>query len=79
MVTLTMEELERLEVLTQLAARRLPQWRAAERLGLSPRQIRRLARRVAAGGAAALASRQRGRASNRRLSMATQERALALV
>ena len=29
MVTLTMEELERLEVLTQLAERRLPQWRAA--------------------------------------------------
>ncbi len=32
-------------MLTQLAARRLPQWRAAERLGLSPRrQVRRLGR-----------------------------------
>lgn len=79
MVTLTMGELERLEVLTQLAARRLPQRRAAERLGLSPRQVRRLVRRFAADGAAGLASRQRGRASNRRLSAATQERALALL
>ena len=79
MVTLTMEELERLEVLTRLAERRLPLRRAAEQLQLSPRQVRRLARRFAAGGAAALASRQRGRASNRRLSSATQERALALV
>jgi len=52
MVTLTMEELERLEVLTQLAERRLPQWRAAERLGLSPRQVGRLVRRFAARGAA---------------------------
>ena len=49
MVTLTMEELERLEVLTQLAERRLTQRRAAERLGLSARQVRRLARRFAAG------------------------------
>jgi len=79
MVTLTMGELERLEVLTQLAERRVPQRRAAERLGVSTRQVRRLVRRFAAGGAAGLASRQRGRASNRRLSAATQERALALV
>lgn len=79
MVTLTMEELERLEVLTQLAERRLTQRRAAERLGLSTRQMRRLARRFAAGGAAALASRQRGRASNRRLHATTQARAVALV
>jgi transposase len=79
MVTLTMGELERLEVLTQLAGRRLTQRRAAERLGLSARQVRRLVRRFAADGAAGLASRQRGRASNRRLSTATQARALALV
>ncbi len=52
MVTLTMEELERLEVLTHLAARRLTQRRAAERLGLSTRQVRRLVRRFAARGAA---------------------------
>lgn len=79
MVTLTMGELERLEVLTQLAERRVPQRRAAERLGVSTRHVRRLARRFAADGAAGLASRHRGRASNRRLSAATQERALALV
>jgi transposase len=79
MVTLSMEELERLEVLTRLAERRLTQRRAAEQLGLSARQVRRLVRRFAAGGAAGLAARQRGRASNRRLSAATQERALALV
>ena len=79
MVTLTMGELERLEVLTQLAGRRLTQRRAAERLGLGTRQVRRLVRRLASAGAAGLASRHRGRASNRRLGAATQERALALV
>jgi len=52
MVTLTIGELERLEVLTHLAERRLTQRRAAVRLGLSPRQVGRRIRRFAARGAA---------------------------
>ena len=79
MVTLTMGELDRLTVLTQLAARRLTQQRAAEQLRLTTRQVRRLIRRFAAAGAAGLASRQRGRASSRRLATTTQERAVTLV
>jgi Helix-turn-helix domain len=79
MVTLTMEELDRLEVLTRVAERRLKQGRAAALLGVSPRQIRRLVRRLDAAGAAGLASRRRGRASNRRLADTTRDQALALV
>ena len=79
MVTLTMGELDRLQVLTQLAERRLTRRRAAALLGLSERQVRRLCARFAAAGAAGLASRHRGRVSNRRLAPSTQERALALV
>jgi len=41
-VALTMGELDRLQVMTQLAERRLTRRRAAALLGLSARQVRRL-------------------------------------
>ena len=79
MVALTMGELDRLQVVTQLAERRLTRRRAAALLGLSERQVRRLYRAFRRDGAGALASRRRGRPSNRRLAAATRERALSLV
>ena len=78
-VGLTMEELDRLQIMTQLAERRLTRRRAAALLGLSERQVRRLYRALRRDGAQALASRHRGRPSNRRLATATREQALALV
>ena len=78
-VGLTMEELDRLQIMTQLAGRRLTRRRAAALLGLSERQVRRLYRALRRDGAQALASRHRGRPSNRRLATATREQALALV
>jgi hypothetical protein len=48
-------------------------------LGVSERQVFRLMGRLRSGGAAALASRRRGRPSNRRLPEALQAEAVALV
>jgi len=78
-VALTMGELDRLQVMSQLAERRLTRRRAAALLGLSERQIRRLYRAFRRDGAKALASRHRGRPSNRQLATATREQALTLV
>src|SRR5205823_10822985 len=78
-VALTMGELDRLQVMSQLAERRLTRRGAAALLGLSERQVRRLYRAFRRDGATALASRHRGRPSNRQLATATREQALTLV
>jgi hypothetical protein len=74
-----MKELDRLQVLTRIAERRLTRRRAAELLQIGERQVRRLYRAFVQDGAAGLVSRRRGRPSARRLPAATQERALALI
>ena len=56
-----MGELDRLQIMTRLAERRLTRRRAAALLGLSERQVRRLYRAFRREGAAALGSRRRGR------------------
>jgi Winged helix-turn helix len=78
-VGLTMGELDRLQVMTRIAERRLTRRTAAALLGLSERQVHRLYRRFTDAGAAGLASRRRGRPSNRRLADGTRERALTLL
>src|SRR6266850_2780481 len=78
-VSLSMTELDRLQVLTRIAERRLTRRRAADLLRLSERQVRRLFDAFAAHGVASLASRRRGRPSGRRLADATREQAMALV
>jgi len=78
-VTMSARELDRLEVVRRVAERRLTQRRAAEQLGLSERQVRRLCRVLDQQGAAGLVSRKRGRPSNRKLPAAVRDEALALV
>ena len=78
-VTMSAKELDRLEVLGRVAERRLTQRQAAEQLGLSERQVRRLCRALGARGAAGLVSRKRGRPSNRKLPAAVRDQVLALV
>ena len=51
---LTMGELDRLQIMTRLAERRLTRRRAAALLGLSERQVRRLYRAFQREGAAGL-------------------------
>jgi hypothetical protein len=74
-----MKELDRLQVMTRIAERRLTRRRAAELLRLSERQVRRLYGAFATEGAASLASRRRGRPSGRRLAAATRDQAVALI
>jgi transposase len=78
-VGLTMGELDRLQVMTRIAERRLTRRKAAALLGLSERQVHRLYRRFTRTGAAGVASRRRGRPSNRRLAAPTRDRALSLL
>ena len=78
-VTMSVKELDRVQLMTRLAERRLTQRRAAELSGLTERHVRRLYRAFKRAGAAGLVSRQRGRPSHRQLPAATQAQALALV
>ena len=63
-VLMSGKEIDRLGVVRKVAARRLRQREAAERLGMSVRQVQRLVRRYRGDGAAGLVSRRRGRAPN---------------
>jgi transposase len=58
---------DRLKVLEQLKQRQISQRQAAQWLGLSARQVRRLERRYAAQGDCGLMHRGRGKPSNRRI------------
>ena len=73
------KERERLRAIEAVRERRLTQQVAAERLGLSVRQVKRLCRAFRRRGAAGLVSRKRGRPSNRRIGRAEQRRFVQLV
>ena len=77
-VRMSQRELRKVQVLTLVLGGQLAPQDAAERLGLSRRQVRRLLRKLEQGGAAALAHGNRGRASPRRLDVALRERILEL-
>ena len=65
-VTLTVKEQKRLKVITEMEAGRMTGRKAAEMLGLSLRQVRRLIAAYRKEGAAGLAHGNRGRPSPRR-------------
>jgi transposase len=66
-VTMSMRELDRLKCIQAIVDGDLRPARAAERLGLTTRQIRRLANRYRAEGPVGLIARSRNRPSNNRL------------
>ncbi|MFQ5744544.1 MAG: ISNCY family transposase [Acidobacteriota bacterium] len=66
MLTLSLEERDRLVVLRQVLEGELTGRSAAERLGLTVRHVRRLLRRVEVEGDAGVVHRARGRPSNHR-------------
>jgi hypothetical protein len=78
-VTLSHEELDRLQIMTRTAERRVTQRHAGELLGLGERQIRRLYRVFKTHGAAGLVSARRGKPSQRQLPRETRCRALELI
>lgn len=78
-IEMSEREVNRLEVVIQVAQGLLSQRKAGERLGLSERQVRRLLRGYETQGAQALVSQRRGRASNRRIAGAVKSAILARV
>jgi transposase len=78
-ITMTMRELDRLKVIEAVIEERLMPWRAAERLGISRRQVERLTGRYRSEGAAGLVSRRRGRSSNHQLPVDLGAQAMALI
>jgi transposase len=79
MVLMSGKELSRLEVVREVAAKRMKIAQAAGRLGLSPRQIKRLVRAYRQAGAEGLVSRRRGKPSNHRFDDAFRAQVLARV
>ena len=78
-VALSKQERDRLVVLRQVKEGKLQQTAAARQLGLSPRWVRKLVKRMRRQGDRGLAHRLRGRPSNRAHQAETQRRTLALV
>lgn len=78
-LTMSTQELNRLEIIGRVIERRLTQWKAAEQLDLSVRQVQRLCRSLRKDGPTGLISRKRGRPSNNRFSAAYRERVTDLV
>ncbi|MFL9915805.1 ISNCY family transposase [Paraburkholderia fungorum] len=79
LVTLNMRELDRLKVIQAIVELGLKPGCAAERLGLSVRQVERLVIRYRASGAAGLCSGRRDRPGNRKLDEGLAVRALTII
>ncbi len=79
LVSMSRKEIDRLDVIRRVLEGRLTQVKAAELLGLGPRQVGRLCAAFGRHGPPGLVSQQRGKASNRRLPEVLQARALELV
>lgn len=78
-ITLSVKEADRVGMLQAVLDKRMRQREAAEQLGLSTRQIRRLAQRYQRRGAAGLVSGHRGKRSNRAMAAAMRREILELV
>jgi transposase len=78
-VTMSTKEIDRGELIRRVREKRLTQAKAAALMGLSVRQVKRLCQRFKGDGLAGLASRQRGRPSNRKLAVETKAEVVALV
>lgn len=79
LITMSKEELRRLEVMKSLEERRMRQKTAAEILGVSVRQVKRLLRVYRREGASGLVSKQRGKPSHHQLDPETVRAALDLL
>src|SRR3989338_5359103 len=76
---MSVREFDRNQVIQNVLNKHLKQRHAAQQLGLSARQVRRLCRRARRGGKRGLIHGLRGKPSNHRLAAATVVRAVTLV
>ena len=73
------EEVSRVQVLEELVQEHIKQGQAADRLGVTVRQIKRLKKAYKRDGTKALVSKKRGRPSNHQLKPKIKSQALALI
>jgi hypothetical protein len=78
-ITMSQKELLRLEIIQQLSQRQFTQIKAAKKLNLSVRQVRRLHTQYLKSGAKALVSKKRNQPSNNQLKLSKIELALTLL
>ena len=78
-VTMTMRELDRLKCIQGLIDGQFKQTAVATRLGLTTRQVRRLARRYAAAGPVGSLSKRFNRPSNNRLDDALADQVIKIL
>ncbi|MCA7938773.1 helix-turn-helix domain-containing protein [Burkholderia cepacia] len=64
-ITMTMRELDRFKVIQDVADGKLKPWRAAKRLELTIRQVRRLVARLREHGPVGLVSGHRAKSGNK--------------
>jgi len=79
LLTMSKEELSRLEVMERLQEKRMGQKTAAEILGVSVRQVKRLIRAYRREGATGLVSKQRGKPSHHQLDREIVQAAIDLL
>jgi transposase len=77
--TMSGKELSKVEIMQRVKAKRLKQREAAEILGISIRQVKRLYQAYREKGAKGLVSKRRGRASNNHLNPAVVQKVLDLI
>lgn len=78
-LTMSQKERDRLAVIRAVEARHITQKEAANQLGITDRQVRRILRRYRTEGDGGLIHRSRGRPSNRRIAPEIQKRAVGLL
>ena len=79
LLSMSAEEISRLDVMQRLVEKRLSQKEAAGMLGVSPRHVKRLLRVYRREGAQGLLSRQRGKVSNHQLAQEVKQKVLDLL
>jgi transposase len=77
-VEMSMRDLKRLRVVHEVISKHITQRVAAEMIGLSERQLRRLVRGVREGGDSSIVHKARGTSSNRRISEKVKKRVVSL-
>jgi hypothetical protein len=78
-IIMSNRELHRVEILQKLIDKRLIEHDAAEQLGLSVRQIRRLKKAYKTGGAVGIVSKKRGKPSNHKYPDSVKKLAMAYI
>jgi transposase len=79
LLTMSKKEINRLEVIQRVDGKRMKQKAAAEQLGISERQVKRLLQKYRQDGANGLVSKRRGKPSNNQLAEETCGKVLDLL